>query len=232
MAAAHALARAGCSDVTIVERGPQARRSRGKLRARGALLSARLPPHPASRPHPALRARRDRRAAGDPLAAGPHALPPGREAPRPGSPLGFLRFPMSLADKARFARLMLRAFRKTTGRTGWAPAPPSWSTAGRVPGCAGDLRAAGEAALRALLPGDQRRLARHAAALPRGLGPARLPARRELDQTLCDGYQALLEKLGVGIRLGAPLVALDDVPAARSARPCSRAASGSPGRAS
>jgi protoporphyrinogen oxidase len=28
------------------------------------------------------------------------------------SPKGFLRFPMSLADKLRFARLMLRAFRK------------------------------------------------------------------------------------------------------------------------
>ena len=109
MAAAHALARAGCSDVTIVERGPKLGGLAGSFEHEGHS-------YPLGYHHilhrdrtllyvldaigalPEIRWRRVRMLfrLGDRL----HDL---------GSPIGFLRFPMSLADKARFARLMLRA---------------------------------------------------------------------------------------------------------------------------
>ena len=181
MAAAHALARAGCSDVTIVERGPKLGGLAGSFEHDGHS-------YPLGYHHILHRDRtllyfldasaRCRRSAG----GGPHALSPGRSAPRPRLSD---RLP-ALSDVARrqdalrapdAARLPQDGLDGLDGRERRRAGRPL----GGSRGAPGDLRAAGEAALRALLPGDQRRLARHAAALPRGLGPARVPARGELD---------------------------------------------------
>jgi hypothetical protein len=103
------------------------------------------------------------------------------------APIGF-PFPHVAADR-RFARLMLRASVRPTGR--WLDAAPELVDGWAVP-ARGDLeppRVARPPARRS------RRLA--GAATTARLGPARISARRELTTTLCDG-QALLEKLGVG----------------------------------
>ena len=209
MAAAHALVRSGCSDVTIVERGPRLGGLAGSFEHAGHF-------YPLGYHHildrdrtllyvldaigalPAIRWRRVRMFFR--LGGALHDL---------GSPIGFLRFPMSLADKARFARLMLRAFRKTDW-TDWEDA----SAAELVDGWAGPgVREAIFEPL-ARLRFDRSCQEISAAWLGtrlhyrEGSAPLGYQPGANWTTTLCDGYQALLEKLGVGIRVGSPLRAL------------------------
>ncbi len=112
VAAAYALARAGSREVTLIERGTGLGGLAGSFEREGHF-------YPLGYHHilhrdrtllffldrigalPAVRWRRIRMAFR--LGGGLHEL---------GTPAGFARFPMSAADKLRFARLMLKSFRK------------------------------------------------------------------------------------------------------------------------
>jgi protoporphyrinogen oxidase len=206
MAAAHALARAGCSNVTIVERGPKLGGLAGSFQHEGHS-------YPLGYHHilhrdltllyvldaigalPEIRWRRVRMFFR--LDERLHDL---------GSPAGFLRFPMSLADKARFAGLMLRAFRKTDW-TDWMDA----SAAELVDRWAGPgVRAAIFEPLARLR--FERSCQEISAAwlgtrlhYREGSAPLGYQPGANWTTTLCEGYQALIEKLGVGIRVSSPL---------------------------
>ena len=209
MAAAHALVRSGCSNVTIVERGPKLGGLAGSFEHEGHFYPLGYH-HILHRDRPLLyvldaigalpeiRWRRVRMLFR--LAGAQHDL---------GSPIGFLRFPMPLADKARFVRLMLRAFRKSDW-TDWLDA----SAAELVD------RWAGPGVRETIFePLARLRFERSCQEISgawlgmrlnyrEGSAPLGYQPGANWTTTLCDGYQALLEKLGVGIRLGAPLVAL------------------------
>jgi len=212
MAAAHALARSGCSDVTIVERGPRLGGLAGSFQHEGHFYPLGY--------HHVLHRDRTLLYVLDAIGALPEIrwrrvrmlFRLGGTLHELGSPLGFLRFPMSLADKARFARLMLRAFRKSDW-TDWLDA----SAAELVDGWAGPgVRAA------IFEPLVQLRFERSCEEISgawlgtrlhfrEGSAPLGYQPGANWTTTLCDGYQALLETLGVGIRLGSPLRALTTV---------------------
>lgn len=209
MAAAHALARAGCSDVTIVERGPKLGGLAGSFEHEGHSYPLGY--------HHILHRDRTLLYVLDAIGALPEIrwrrvrmlFRLGERLHDLGSPIGFLRFPMSLADKARFARLMLRAFRKTDW-TDWMGA----SAAELVD------RWAGPGVRRAIFePLVKLRFERSCQEISaawlgtrlhyrEGSAPLGYQPGANWTTTLCSGYQALLEKLAVRIRLGAPLVAL------------------------
>jgi protoporphyrinogen oxidase len=206
MAAAHALARAGCSDVTIVERGPRLGGLAGSFEHEGHSYPLGY--------HHILHRDRTLLYVLDAIGALPEVrwrrvrmfFRVGGRFHDLGSPLGFLRFPMPLADKARFARLMLRAFRKTDW-TDWMDA----SAAELVDRWAGPgVRAAIFEPLARLR--FERSCPEISAAwlgtrlnYREGSAPLGYQPGANWTTTLCEGYQALLEKLGVAIRVGSPL---------------------------
>jgi protoporphyrinogen oxidase len=126
-----------------------------------------------------------------------------------GTPGGFLRFPMSLADKARFIRLMLMAFR----RSDWS----SWQD-----------RSAAELVDRYASPGVREaifeRLTRLKFELPceevsgawlgarlryrEGSAPLGFIPGANWTKVLCDGVTRLLAESGVRVRLGSRIVRL------------------------
>ncbi|HEX3236583.1 MAG TPA: FAD-dependent oxidoreductase [Gemmatimonadales bacterium] len=126
-----------------------------------------------------------------------------------GSPAGFLRFPMSLPDKARFVRLMLKAF----GKRDWS----DWqdrSAAELVDECAGPgVREALFERLTRLkfeLPCSEvsgawlgARLHYREGSAPLGYIPG-----ANWTKVLCDGVTRLLEQAGVRVRLGSPVTKL------------------------
>jgi len=125
----------------------------------------------------------------------------GREAYDLGSPRGFLRFPMKWSDKARFVRLMLRAF----GKSDWS----DWedrSAAELVDRWAGPgVREALFERLTRLkfdLPCDQVSGAWLGARLHfrEGSAPLGYIPHANWTKVLCDGVTRLLEEAGVRIR--------------------------------
>ena len=127
----------------------------------------------------------------------------------PGTPLGFLRFPMSLTDKLRFVRLMLRAYRKS-----------DWSDwIGRS---ASDLvdAWAGPGVRQAMFePLTQLRFELSSAEISAAWLGARLHFREgsaplgymphaNWTKILCDGMTRLVESLGVECRTRTPIASL------------------------
>ena len=202
MAAAYTLARAGITDITLIERGPALGGLAGSFEQDGHF-------YPLGYHHilhrdrpllffldligalPAVRWRRVRML----FHLGPRAYDL-------GSPLGFLAFPMSLRDKAGFVRLMLHAFDKRD----WS----DWHDRS-----AADLvdRYAGSGTRRALferltrlkfeLPCDEVSGAWLGARLHYREGSAPLGYIPEANWTkvLCDGVSRLLADEGVKVRL-------------------------------
>jgi protoporphyrinogen oxidase len=127
-----------------------------------------------------------------------------------GSPAGFLRFPMSLPDKARFVRLMLKAF----GKRDWS----DWqdrSAAELVDQCAGpgvrEVLFERLTQLKFELPCSEvsgawlgARLHYREGSAPLGYIPG-----ANWTKALCDGVTRLLEQAGVRVRLGSPVTKLD-----------------------
>jgi protoporphyrinogen oxidase len=209
MAAAHALARAGCRDVTLLERGPRLGGLAGSFEQAGHFYPlgyhhilhrdrALLFVLDAIGALPAMRWRRVRL-----------LFRLGGELYDLGSPRDFLRFPMSLADKARFARLMLRTFRKPEW-SDWMDA----SAAELVDAWAGPgvRQAIFEplTRLRFQRACDEvsgawlgKRLYYREGSAPLGYQPG-----ANWTTTLCEGYTKLLEKHGVNVRLGASVRSL------------------------
>jgi protoporphyrinogen oxidase len=127
-----------------------------------------------------------------------------------GSPAGFLRFPMSLPDKARFVRLMLKAFRKRD----WS----DWqdrSAADLVDACAGPgVRKALFERLTQLkfeLPCSEVSGAWLGARLHfrEGSAPLGYIPGTNWTKVLCEGVTRLLQQAGVRVRLGSPVTKLD-----------------------
>lgn len=209
VAAAYTLARSGVTDVTVIERGPSLGGLAGSFERDGHF-------YPLGYHHilhrdrallffleligalPAVRWRRIRmlfHLAG--------------EAFDLGSPAGFLRYPMSLADKARFVRLMARAFT----RSDWS----AWQD-----------RSAAELVDAYAGPGVRQalfeRLTRLKFELPcaevsgawlgarlhfrEGSAPLGYIPQANWTKVLCDGLTRLLEASGVRIRLGTTVTRL------------------------
>ncbi len=137
-----------------------------------------------------------------------------------GRPSHFLRFPMSLADKARFARLMLRCF----GKPDWSEwegrgadelidtwAGPGVRRAIFDPLCRLKFERETEQVSAAWLGA---RLHYREGSAPLGYIP-----RANWTTVLCDGVTRLVESAGVTIRLGVRVTGLEtDGPRIRSAR--------------
>ena len=112
VAAAYTLARSGISDVTVVERGDTLGGLAGSFEREGHFYPLGY--------HHILHRDRTLLYFLDLIGALPRVVwrrirmlfHLGRETYDLGSPGGFLRFPMRAADKARFVRLMLKAFGK------------------------------------------------------------------------------------------------------------------------
>jgi len=126
-----------------------------------------------------------------------------------GSPSGFLRFPMAVADKLRFVRLMLFTF----GKRGWA----DWDdrTAAELIdtwGGRGVRRAIFEelCRLKFELPCDQVSGAWLGARLHfrEGSAPLGYIPHANWTKVLCDGVTRLLSDVGVAVRLRASVVKL------------------------
>lgn len=209
MATAHALARSGCRDVTIVERGPRLGGLAGEFEYGGHA-------YPLGYHHilhrdrtllyvldligalPAIRWRRIRM-----------LFRVGERLYDLGSPMSFLRFPMSPADKLRFVRLMLRAFRKPDWDD-WLDASAAdlvdaWAGAGVREAIFEPLTR-----LRFDRSCDEisgawlgKRLHFREGSAPLGYQPG-----ANWTTTLCRGYQTLLENLGVDIRVASTVRSL------------------------
>jgi len=213
VAAAYCLARAGLTDVTVVESGPKLGGLAGSFERDGRF-------YPLGYHHilhrdrtlllflnligalPDVRWRRIRMLFH--LGAAAYDL---------GTPAGFLRFPMSLVDKARFVRLMLRAFDKRD----WS----DWldrSAADLVDAWAGPgVREALFERLTRLkfeLPCTEVSGAWLGARLHFREGSAPLGYIPGCNWTtvLCDGLTRLLEETGVRVRLRSPVVRLHTGP--------------------
>ncbi len=125
------------------------------------------------------------------------------------SPSGFLRFPMSLADKARFVRLMVKAFSQPDW-TGWQDR----SAAELVDhyGSAGVRQALFERLTRLKfdLPCQEVSGAWLGARLHfrEGSAPLGYIPRANWTKVLCDGVTQLLQETGIHIRLRAPVARL------------------------
>jgi protoporphyrinogen oxidase len=127
-----------------------------------------------------------------------------------GTPAGFLRFPMSLPDKARFVRLMLKAFRKRD----WS----DWqdrSAAELVDECAGPgVREALFERLTRLkfeLPCSEVSGAWLGARLHfrEGSAPLGYIPGANWTKVLCEGVTRLLQQAGVRVRLGRAVTKLE-----------------------
>ena len=120
-----------------------------------------------------------------------------------GRPADFLAFPMSLADKLRFVRLMLRAFTKRDW-TDWQDrsAADARSTRGPAPGCArrSSSRSRGSSSSCRASEVSGAWLGR-AAPLPRRLGPLGYIPDANWTKVLCDGVTRLVAEQGVTVRL-------------------------------
>ena len=126
-----------------------------------------------------------------------------------GSPLGFLRFPMAAADKARFVRLMLRSFRKTDwsdweGRSA-AELIDSWGGPGVRTSLFESL-----SRLKFDLPCEAVSAAWLGARLyfREGSAPLGYIPGTNWTKVLCDGVASLLKERGVAIRLRSPVRSL------------------------
>jgi protoporphyrinogen oxidase len=209
VATAYALARAGVRDVTLVESGGSLGGLAGSFEREGHFYPLGY--------HHILHRDRALLAFLDLIGALPDVrwrrvrmlFNLGAQSYDLGSPAGFLRFPMSLPDKIRFVRLMLKAF----GKRDWS----DWqdrSAADLVDECAGPgVREALFERLTRLkfeLPCAEVSGAWLGARLHfrEGSAPLGYIPGANWTKVLCDGVTRLVEEAGVRVRLGSPVVKL------------------------
>ena len=208
IAAAYALARAGWKDITVIERGSVLGGLAGSFERDGHFYPLGYH-HILHRDHTLLSFL-------DLIGTLPNVhwrairmlFYTGRGLYDLSSPLGFLRFPMSLADKVRFARLMLKAFRKRDwsdweGRSA-AELVDSWGSAGvrRTifdPLCRLKFELPCESVSGAWLGA---RLHFREGAAPLGYIPG-----ANWTKILCDGLAMVLQQLNVRVRLQSTITA-------------------------
>lgn len=126
-----------------------------------------------------------------------------------GTPSGFLRFPMPAADKLRFVRLMLRAFAKRDWADWQDRSAAELVDAWAGPGVRGTIFDP-LTRLKFELPSEEVSGAWLGARLHfrEGSAPLGYIPNANWTKVLCDGLAALLAELGVRIRLRAPVSAL------------------------
>lgn len=128
-----------------------------------------------------------------------------------GSPLGFLRFPMRLTDKARFVRLMLRAFRKSDWSDwldrGAEELIDSWGGPGVREALFEPL-----CQLKFELPCEEVSAAWLGARLHfrEGSTPLGYIPDANWTKVLCDGLERLVREEGARVRVRAPVVRLHE----------------------